>query len=85
MVLTLLCGAADPAEPDPGQPGKTIVFFGGVKTHGPGAHEHPKGVHLLKKCVETAANVPRVKTQIYLNAWPKDPGELDGAATIVLM
>jgi hypothetical protein len=44
MVFTLLCGAADPAEPDSGPPGKRIVFFGGVKTHGPGAHEHLKGV-----------------------------------------
>ncbi|MGD0039261.1 MAG: ThuA domain-containing protein [Isosphaeraceae bacterium] len=35
--------------------------------------------------MEAAANVPRVKTQIYLDAWPKDPGELDGAATIELL
>lgn len=72
------------AGPDPGGPAKTIVFFGGVKTHGPGAHEHLKGAQLLKKCLETAANVPRVKTRIYLDAWPKDFHELDDAATIVL-
>ncbi|MGA2616129.1 MAG: ThuA domain-containing protein [Thermoguttaceae bacterium] len=85
MALALLCGRADPAKPGPDRATKTIVFFGGVKTHGAGAHEHLKGVQLLKKCVETAANVPRVKTRIYLDAWPKDPGELDGTATIVLM
>jgi type 1 glutamine amidotransferase len=84
MVLTLPC-AASLAESGPDQPGKTIVFFGGVKTHGAGAHEHLKGVQLLKTCVETAANAPPVKTLIYLDAWPRDPGELDGAATIVLM
>jgi type 1 glutamine amidotransferase len=64
---------------------KLVVFFGGVKTHGPGAHEHLKGAQLLKQCLETAANVPRVRTQIYLDAWPKDARELDEAATIVLM
>ena len=39
----------------------------------------------LKTCIETATNVPRVKTRIYLDAWPQDPRELDAAATIVLM
>jgi type 1 glutamine amidotransferase len=83
IALTLSSGAA--AEPTRVEPAKTIVFFGGVKTHGPGAHEHLKGVQLLKKCLETAGNVPRLKTQIYLDAWPKDPAGLDGAAAIVLM
>jgi type 1 glutamine amidotransferase len=84
MALALLCGAGA-AESRPDQATKLIVFFGGVKTHAAGAHEHLKGVQLLKNCVETAANVPRVNAQIYLDAWPKDPAELDGAATIVLM
>jgi type 1 glutamine amidotransferase len=72
--------AAAGVEPPP----KTIVFFGGVKTHDPGAHEHLKGAQLLKQCLETAENIPRVKTRIYLEAWPKDPGELDQAAALVL-
>jgi type 1 glutamine amidotransferase len=71
-------------EPVPDQPSKTIVFFGGVKTHGAGEHEHLKAAQLLKQCLETAANVPRVKTQIYLDAWPKNPADLDTAAAIVL-
>lgn len=83
MALMLSYGAA--AEPAPVEPPKTIVFFGGVKTHGPGAHEHLKGAQLLKKCLETATNVPRVRTQIYLDTWPKVSAELDHAATIVLM
>jgi len=73
------------AEESPATPVKTIVFFGGVKTHGPGAHEHLKGAQLLKTCVETATNVPRLQTRLYLDAWPEDPAELDRAATIVLM
>lgn len=75
-----LC-AAPTADP----PTKTVVFFGGVKTHGPGAHEHLKGAQFLKQCVETATIVPPIKTQIYLDTWPNDPSELDRAATIVLL
>ena len=85
LVLSQSCQAAGAGAVGTDQPAKTIVFLGGVKTHGPGAHEHLKGVQLLKNCLEAAANVPRLKTQIYLDAWPKDPAELDGAATIVLM
>jgi type 1 glutamine amidotransferase len=85
LLLTALCLSGSTVAVGAEQLAKTIVFLGGVKTHGPGAHEHLKGVELLKKCFDTAANVPRVKTQIYLDAWPKDPAELDAAATIVLM
>lgn len=80
LLVPALAAWSSGAEP----PAKTIVFFGGAKTHGPGAHEHLKGAQLLKKCLETAANVPPVKTKLFLDAWPKDPGELDSAATIVL-
>jgi type 1 glutamine amidotransferase len=85
LLSALCCEAAHAAESEPEPPLKTLVFFGGVKTHGPGAHEHLKGAQLLKTCIETATNVPRVKTLIYLDAWPQDPRELDAAATIVLM
>jgi len=80
-----MVGRAQGAEPDTGPPTRTIVFFGGVKTHGPGAHEHLRGVHLLKRCMDAAAGIPPVRTRLYLDTWPKDAGELDDAATIVLM
>jgi type 1 glutamine amidotransferase len=85
LASMLFCQTAPSSEPARDTPPKTIVFLGGVKTHGPGAHEHLKGVQFLKQCIETAKNTPRVKTQIYLDSWPKDPAELDDAATIVLM
>ncbi len=66
-------------------PAKKIVFFGGVKTHGPGAHEHLQGAQLLKQWFDTTPGLPPTRTQIFLDAWPKDSGELDAAATIVLM
>ena len=43
VLSALCCKAANPAESGPEPPVKTLVFFGGVKTHGPGAHEHLKG------------------------------------------
>ena len=62
----------------------TIVFFGGCKTHAPGAHEHLRDAQLLKRCLDTAPGLPRIETRIYLDTWPENPGELDDAATIVL-
>ena len=79
-----LVGRTAGAEPKANSPAKKIVFFGGVKTHPPGAHEHLDGAKFLKRCIDTAANVPRVKTSIYLDSWPQDTAELDAAATIVL-
>ena len=83
FVPALVCRVQG-AEAGPNQAPKTIVFLGGVKTHGPGAHEHLKGALLLKKCLDTASNRPHIKTRLYLDTWPKDPAELDDAATIVL-
>ncbi len=85
LVLPVLASRAWGAEPGVQPTTKTIVLFGGVKTHGPGAHEHLKGAQLLKKCLESAADIPPLKTQIYLDTWPKDPSQLDHAATIVVM
>jgi type 1 glutamine amidotransferase len=78
----IACGADSGEAGDSRTP--TIVFFGGCKTHGPGAHEHLRGAQLLKQCLDTAPGLPRLRTRIYLDAWPEDPGELDDAATIVL-
>jgi len=79
-----LAGRTPGADPEAGSPAKKIVFFGGVKTHPPGAHEHLEGAKFLKRCIDTAPNIPRLETSIYLDSWPQDPAELDDAATIVL-
>ena len=79
----IVCGA-DAGEAGKSQPPTTIVFFGGCKTHAPGAHEHLRGAQLLKQCLDTAPGIPRLRTRIYLDTWPADPAELDDAATIVL-
>lgn len=79
----IACGA-DSGEAAHRRPPATIVFFGGCKTHAPGAHEHLRGAQLLKQCLDTASGLPRLRTRIYLDTWPQDPAELDDAATIVL-
>jgi type 1 glutamine amidotransferase len=81
---TAFLGSAAGADANAGPPSKKIVFFGGAKTHPPGAHEHLQAAKFLKQCIDTAANVPRLQTSIYLDSWPRDPAELDAAATIVL-
>jgi type 1 glutamine amidotransferase len=81
----LLGGPASAVAVGAEQPMRTIVFFGGVKTHGPGSHEHVQGAQLLKQCIDTADNIPPVKTRIYLDVWPEDSRELEQAATIVVM
>jgi type 1 glutamine amidotransferase len=73
------------AEPKAVVPAQKIVFFGGVKTHPPGAHEHLEGAKFLKRCIDAAPNVTRIDTNIYLDCWPQDTAELDAAATIVLV
>ncbi len=47
LLPALIPGMAHGVEPVPDQPSKTIVFFGGVKTHGAGEHEHLKAAQLL--------------------------------------
>jgi hypothetical protein len=85
VAVPMLVCAADPAAPSDGRPVATIVFFGGCKTHGPGAHEHLRGAQLLKQCIDAAPGIPRFRTRIYLDAWPKNPDELDDAATVVVL
>lgn len=79
-----LASGADAGDASRGEPVTTIVFFGGCKTHPPGAHEHLRGAQLLKRCLDTAPGLPRLQTRVYLDAWPEDARELDSAATIVL-
>ena len=84
LTAPLIACGADIGEAGDSRPPKTIAFFGGCKTHAPGAHEQVRGAQLLKRCLDTAPGLPPLRTRIYLDTWPQDPGELDDAATIVL-
>lgn len=81
---TMIACGADAGEAGDSRPPATVVFFGGCKTHAPGAHEHLRGARLLKQCLDTAPGLPRLRTRIYLDTWPANAAELDDAATIVL-
>lgn len=78
-------GSMQATEPAPKDAAKTIVFLGGVKTHGPGAHEHLKDAQSLKRWLDAATGLPPLQTPIYLDAWPDKTDELDRAATIVML
>ena len=65
------------------QPGKKIVLIAGKKSHGPGDHEYEKGVELLKRCLDNSPSAKGIRTEVYLNGWPQNPGVLDDAATIL--
>jgi phage terminase large subunit-like protein len=54
-----------------------------AKDHGPGEHEYEKGVQLLKQCLDTSPNAPRIKTEVYLEGWPQNATVLEDAATIL--
>ena len=62
---------------------KKIVLIAGKKSHGPGVHEYVKSVKLLKVLLDNATNLAGAKTEIHFNGWPKNPGTLDDADTIM--
>ena len=63
---------------------KKIVLLAGVKSHKPGEHEYEKTMMLFMHCLDTAPNVKKVSTEVYVNGWPQDEKVLDDADTIVL-
>jgi len=70
---------------DPAQAADTkVVFLAGAKSHGPGEHEHEKGLQLLRHCLDTSLNVRHVLCELHTGGWPADEATLDTADTIVL-
>ncbi len=63
---------------------KKVVLIAGAKSHGPGDHEYERGMKLLKQCLDTAPNVPGLKTEVHLAGWPADPKALEDADTVML-
>jgi type 1 glutamine amidotransferase len=64
---------------------RKIVLIAGKKSHGPGEHEYPKSVRLLKVLLDRSPNLGGIKTEAYFNGWPEDPSVLDTADTIVML
>ncbi|MCL5271593.1 MAG: ThuA domain-containing protein [bacterium] len=76
-------GGAARAEGESGLARK-IVFIAGKKSHGPGAHEYEMDANLVKFCLDHAANLKGLRTEVHFDGWPLDPATLDDADTIVV-
>ena len=61
---------------------KKVVFIGGPKSHGFGAHEHSAGIKLLMKSLRQG--FPAIHSVAYLDGHPEDPTALDNADAVVL-
>lgn len=75
----------DSGRPSDKGDGKRIVLVAGPMDHaGPGAHEYPKDLALLKYCLDTAANLGGYNTEIHFGKIPTEISTLQGAATLVI-
>ncbi len=84
VALVLASAASALAAPKAQAPRKIVFLAGAPDGHGKGTHEYAKDLQLLKACLDTAANVKGIRTEVHLNGWPKDVSTLDDAAVIVV-
>jgi type 1 glutamine amidotransferase len=63
---------------------RRILVVVGPTDHPPGTHEVAAGGRLLKHCLESMANVPGVKVDLFYE-WPKDATVRAAAATVVFI
>lgn len=61
-----------------------VLIVVGPTDHPPGTHEVAAGGRLLKHCLETMANVPDVKVDLFYE-WPKDAAVRAAASTVVFI
>ena len=61
---------------------RKVVFIGGVKSHGFGAHEHTAGIKLLADALNRS--FPEILPVAYFDGHPDDPSALDNADAVVL-
>lgn len=82
LLVALACAGATSAAGVP----RKIVIVGGATSEGPGRHDYPDAVRLLKQWIETSPDVPlddAVHVDAYPDGWPRDPAAFDGASTVV--
>jgi type 1 glutamine amidotransferase len=72
---------------------KKIIFIAGTPSHGFAQHEANAGCLLLAKCLKESMgdqvdvvvfNSKKGEDGKWVNGWPKDPAELEGASEIVM-
>lgn len=67
---------------------KKIVILAGPKSHGPvgnGIHDYGWSARLLKVMLEHSNVKEKVRIEIHLGGWPRDPGTLEDADTIMVI
>ncbi len=89
MYATLLISllVASPAAEAPLKP-KKLVLLAGKKSHGPvgnGIHDYGWSVQLLQAMFHNSNIKDRVKVEIHLNGWPRDPRTLEDADSILIV
>jgi len=80
--------AAEPTQTREESPRKKIVLLAGKKSHGPvgnGIHDYGWSVQLLKVMLDSSNVKDRVKVEIHLDGWPRDPKTLEDADTIMVI
>lgn len=83
----LLLHSAAFAAPGTGGP-KKLVLIAGTKSHGPegnGIHDYPWSVRLLQVLFERSNVREQVRVETHFDGWPKNPGTLESADTVVLI
>ena len=93
MKTPLLCIAAllliaAPSNLEAADAPKKIVLIAGKKSHGPvgnGIHDYGWSVRLLKVMLDNSSIKERVKVEVHLDGWPRDPKTLEDADTIMIV
>src|SRR5688572_26383034 len=49
---------------------KIVLIAGPLDSHPKDTHEYERSVILLKHCLETAANLPKMRVEAHFNGWP---------------
>jgi type 1 glutamine amidotransferase len=87
-VLVLLATEAPAAAPPLKAGRKKVVLIAGKKSHGPegnGIHDYPWSVKLLKVMLDSSNIRDRVRVEYHLGGWPRDPGTLEDADTVMII
>lgn len=64
-----------------------IVLIGGAESEGPGQHDYPSGIRVLKALLDSAPDawaIEGLTIDAHPDGWPSDPAALSGAATLVM-
>src|SRR5207302_65178 len=85
LIALTLATAATPAAADAS---KKVVILAGPKSHGPvgnGVHDYGWSARLIRMMLETSVVKDKVRVEIHLDGWPRDPRTLDDADTIMVI